>query len=759
MVVFPTNVMHIDIGRVQSIGSLKYSLENNQMIFVAMQKDAENENPTLEDIHPIGTLCRVKHVIDLPGNTKKKRVLIEGIRRGFLHTFSVDKNYFEGEVEHVDESFDAQDGELQAKVRMLKKSIETFFSYSQVIVKEVMHTIFQTEDPYYILNLSAFTIPFDMNKKQDLLDEFALSMQYELLLEILNEEISFMKLERDINRRVRKKIDKMQKDHYLKEQMKVIQSELSDGNEGSLEIQKLREKINNSDMTDHIREVALKELKRICMMQEQSSEFNIGRTYLEWLIALPWQKRTKDTLSVKIAEIVLEKDHYGLEKVKERILEYIAVLQLTQSLKSPILCLVGPPGVGKTSLAKSIANALGRKYVRIALGGVRDESEIRGHRRTYLGALPGRIISSMKKAGTINPLFLLDEIDKISNDFRGDPFSAMLEVLDPEQNHTFSDHYIEEPYDLSNVMFIATANSLNTIPAPLLDRMEIIEIPGYTEIEKSQIAKRFLLPKQMKENGLKKGNLLMKDDLILKIIQVYTREAGVRHLERTIAKICRKTAKLIVSGKRKRVTLNEKLLVEFLGQPIYSHRNKVEENIVGVATGLAYTQYGGDVLPIEVSLVKGKGKLMLTGKLGDVMKESAQTAVSYVRSRVTDLNLPEDFHEIYDIHIHVPEGAVPKDGPSAGVTMVTAVVSALSQKPVDASIGMTGEITLRGRVLPIGGLREKTLSAHRAGLKTVIFPKENEKDLEEIPEEIRKEMKFIPVSHLDEVLEIAIVGG
>lgn len=759
MTIFPTNVVHIDVGREISINSLKYSMDHDKKIFLVMQKEEEKANPELEDLYGTGTVCRIKHVIDLPGGNAKKRVLVEGLQRAFLNKLSTENDYFKGEIELiVDDYIDENDEDLRAKVRMLKKTIETFFSYSQGVVKEVMQTIFQTNDPHYLLNLSAFTLPFAMEKKQVVLEGFDLHEQYERLLEFLNEEISFLKLERDINRRVRKKIDKMQKDHYLKEQMKVIQSELSEGNEGSPEVQKLREKIDCSDMTDHIRKVALNELKRIRMMQEQSAEFNVGRTYLEWLIALPWQRKTEDTISVQKAEKVLNADHYGLDKVKGRILEYIAVLQLTKTLKGPILCLVGPPGVGKTSLAKSIAHALGRNYVRIALGGVRDESEIRGHRRTYLGALPGRIISSMKKAGTVNPLFLLDEIDKISNDFRGDPFSAMLEVLDPEQNSTFSDHYIEEPYDLSDVMFIATANSLSTIPAPLLDRMEIIEIPGYTELEKQQIAKRFLLPKQIKENGLKKSNLSISDALMLQIIQAYTREAGVRRLERTLAKICRKTAKLIVSGKRKRVLLNEKLLVEFLGQPIFHHRDKVEKNEIGVATGLAYTQYGGDVLPIEVGLVKGKGKLILTGKLGDVMKESAQTAVSYVRSRVADLAIPEDFYEIYDIHIHVPEGAVPKDGPSAGVTMATALISALAQKPIDASVGMTGEITLRGRVLPIGGLREKAMSAHRAGLKTVIFPKENEKDLEEIPEEIRKEMKMIPAAHLDEVLELAIIG-
>ncbi|MGA9228325.1 MAG: endopeptidase La, partial [Mesobacillus sp.] len=501
------------------------------------------------------------------------------------------------------------------------------------------------------------------------------------------------------------------------------------------------------------------ELDRYEKVPTTSAESAVIRNYIEWLVTLPWSKATNDDLDINKAEKVLNKDHYGLEKVKERVLEYLAVQQLTNSLKGPILCLSGPPGVGKTSLARSIAKSLNRNFVRVSLGGVRDESEIRGHRRTYVGAMPGRIIQGMKKSGTINPVFLFDEFDKMSSDFRGDPSAAMLEVLDPEQNHNFSDHYIEEPYDLSKVMFIATANNLSTVPGPLLDRMEIINIAGYTELEKLHIAKDHLLPRQIKDHGLSKSQLQMKDDAITKVIRYYTRESGVRSLERQLAAICRKTAKIVVSGEKKRVVVNEKNVEEFLGKTKFRYGQAELEDQVGVATGLAYTTVGGDTLQIEVSLSPGKGKLVLTGKLGDVMKESAQAAFSYVRSKAKDLDIDPDFHEKNDIHIHVPEGAVPKDGPSAGITIATALVSALSGRPIRREVGMTGEITLRGRVLPIGGLKEKSLSAHRAGLTKIILPKDNEKDIDDIPESVRKELEFVLVSHLDEVLKHALVSG
>ncbi|MCY7985952.1 endopeptidase La, partial [Bacillus inaquosorum] len=574
----------------------------------------------------------------------------------------------------------------------------------------------------------------------------------------INNEKEVLEIEKKIGQRVKRSMERTQKEYYLREQMKAIQKELGDKEGKTGEVQTLTEKIEEAGMPDHVKETALKELNRYEKIPSSSAESSVIRNYIDWLIALPWTDETDDKLDLKEAGRLLDEEHHGLEKVKERILEYLAVQKLTKSLKGPILCLAGPPGVGKTSLAKSIAKSLDRKFVRISLGGVRDESEIRGHRRTYVGAMPGRIIQGMKKAGKLNPVFLLDEIDKMSSDFRGDPSSAMLEVLDPEQNSTFSDHYIEETFDLSKVLFIATANNLATIPGPLRDRMEIINIAGYTEVEKLEIVKDHLLPKQIKEHGLKKSNLQLRDQAILDIIRYYTREAGVRSLERQLAAICRKAAKAIVAEERKRITVTEKNLQDFIGKRIFRYGQAETEDQIGVVTGLAYTTVGGDTLSIEVSLSPGKGKLILTGKLGDVMRESAQAAFSYVRSKTEELGIEPDFHEKYDIHIHVPEGAVPKDGPSAGITMATALVSALTGRAVSREVGMTGEITLRGRVLPIGGLKEKALGAHRAGLTTIIAPKENEKDIEDIPESVREGLTFILASHLDEVLEHALVG-
>lgn len=578
------------------------------------------------------------------------------------------------------------------------------------------------------------------------------------LISIIQDEQELLSLEKKIGQKVKRSMERTQKEYFLREQMKAIQTELGDKEGKGGEVEELREKIEQSGMPEETMQAALKELDRYEKLPVSSAESGVIRNYIDWLLALPWTEATEDMIDLAHSEEILNKDHYGLEKVKERVLEYLAVQKLTNSLKGPILCLVGPPGVGKTSLARSIATSLNRNFVRVSLGGVRDESEIRGHRRTYVGAMPGRIIQGMKKAKTVNPVFLLDEIDKMSNDFRGDPSAALLEVLDPEQNHNFSDHYIEEPYDLSKVMFVATANTLASVPGPLLDRMEIISIAGYTELEKVHIAREHLLPKQLKEHGLRKGNLQVRDEALLEIIRYYTREAGVRTLERQIAKVCRKAAKIIVTAERKRIVVTEKNIVDLLGKHIFRYGQAEKTDQVGMATGLAYTAAGGDTLAIEVSVAPGKGKLILTGKLGDVMKESAQAAFSYIRSRAEELHIDPDFHEKNDIHIHVPEGAVPKDGPSAGITMATALISALTGIPVSKEVGMTGEITLRGRVLPIGGLKEKTLSAHRAGLTKIILPAENEKDLDDIPESVKENLTFVLASHLDEVLEHALVG-
>ena len=756
MLVFPTTVLHLDVGRRKSVQALEKAMMDEHLIFLTTQKDVSIDDPKEEDLYRIGTLTRVKQMLKLPNGTI--RVLVEGLQRGEIKEFLQTEDYFSVAVQvFVDES--EKDAEKEALMRTILSQFEQYISISKKISAETFSTVQDIEEPGRLADVIASHLPLKQKEKQEVLETIDVKERLNRVINILNNEKEVIQLEKKIGQRVKRSMERTQKEYYLREQMKAIQKELGEKEGKTSEVEELKKKAEEANMPEHIFKAFMKELDRYEKIPSSSAESSVIRTYLDWLLALPWTKATDDDINIHKAERVLNEDHYGLEKVKERVLEYLAVQKLTKSLKGPILCLVGPPGVGKTSLARSIARSLNRNFVRVSLGGVRDESEIRGHRRTYVGAMPGRIIQGMRRAGTINPVFLLDEIDKMSSDFRGDPSSAMLEVLDPEQNKNFSDHYIEETYDLSKVMFIATANNLATIPGPLLDRMEIISIAGYTELEKLNIAREYLIGKQIKEHGLNKQQLQIRDDALIQIIRYYTREAGVRNLERQIAKICRKTARLITAEEKKRVVVTSKNIEEFLGKKLYRYGQAETEDQVGVATGLAYTAFGGDTLQIEVALAPGKGKLVLTGKLGDVMKESAQAAYSYVRSSAESLGIDVDFYEKYDIHIHVPEGAVPKDGPSAGITITTALVSALTGKPVKKEVGMTGEITLRGRVLPIGGLKEKTLSAHRAGLTTIIFPKDNVRDLEDIPESVRNELTFIPVSHVDEVLKLALVGG
>jgi ATP-dependent Lon protease len=623
---------------------------------------------------------------------------------------------------------------------------------------ETYSAVSDIDEPGRLADVITSHLPLKIADKQKILETIDIKERLETLLQIMNNEREVLELERKISQRVKKQMEKTQKEYYLREQMKAIQRELGE-KEGRIgEVEELRNQLKELDAPDYVKEKVEKEIDRLEKIPTTSAEGGVIRTYVEWLLNLPWRKETVDDLDLKKAEQILDEDHYGLEKAKERVLEYLAVQKMVKRLKGPILCFVGPPGVGKTSLARSIARALGRKFVRVSLGGVRDEAEIRGHRRTYVGALPGRIIQGMRTAGTINPVFLLDEIDKMSMDFRGDPSSALLEVLDPEQNNSFSDHYIEIPYDLSKVMFITTANAMHNIPRPLLDRMEVLYISGYTELEKENIARQYLIPKQREEHGLAEDQLRINADAIRKIIREYTREAGVRNLERTIGTLCRKAARELVSGKKKKTVITARNLSRYLGSERYRYGRAEEEDQIGAATGLAWTETGGDTLNIEVSVLPGKGQLTLTGKLGDVMKESAQAAFSYIRSRAKELDIEPDFHEKHDIHIHVPEGAIPKDGPSAGITMATALVSALTRIPVSREVAMTGEITLRGRVLPIGGLKEKALAAHRAGITHVIIPQENKKDLEDIPKSVRRDLTFSLVRHMDEVLKLALVG-
>lgn len=755
LLVYPTMVLHLDVGREKSIQALEKVMLDDQMIFLSTQKEVSIEDPAQEEIYHVGTLSKVNQMLKLPNGTI--RVLVEGIKRGEITSFTDEKTHVEVEVELTDD-IEVKEAETEALMRAVLAQFEQYINISKKVTPETLASVQDITEPGRLADVISSHLSLKIKEKQKILEIFDVKERLEHLLDLLNNEKEVLGLEKKIGQRVKKAMEKTQKEYYLREQMKAIQKELGD-KEGKVgEVSTLKERIESSDMPETVMELAKKELDRYEKMPNSSAESSVIRTYIEWLVNLPWKQETIDNLDIPHAETVLNEDHYGLEKVKDRVLEYLAVQKLTNSLKGPILCLVGPPGVGKTSLARSIARAIGRNFVRISLGGVRDEAEIRGHRRTYVGAMPGRLIQGMKKAGTINPVFLLDEIDKMSSDFRGDPSSAMLEVLDPEQNSTFSDHYIEEPYDLSKVMFVTTANSLSTIPGPLLDRMEVISIAGYTEVEKLHISKNHLIPKQLKEHGLKKSQIQFKDDCILKLVRNYTREAGVRNLERQIAGLCRKAAKQIVSAEKKKVILSAKNLEDYLGKPRFRYGQAELEDQIGAATGLAYTTAGGDTLSIEVALSPGKGKLILTGKLGDVMKESAQAALSYVRTKVEELGIDHDFYEKTDIHIHVPEGATPKDGPSAGITIATALVSALTKKPVRKDVGMTGEITLRGRVLPIGGLKEKSLSAHRAGIKTIILPKENEKDIEDIPQSVKEGLSFITVSHLDEVLKVALAG-
>jgi ATP-dependent Lon protease len=756
LLVYPTMVLHLDVGREKSVQALEKAMVDDHYIFLTTQKDISLDEPDEEDLYSMGTLTKVKQMLKLPNGTI--RVLVEGLKRAEIVKFFTETDYFSVQVKTFEDD-ESKDAELQALMRTMLDYFEQYIKLSKKISAETYASVADIEEPGRMADIISSHLPLKLKEKQTILETIDVKERINNVIDIIHNEKEVLNLEKKIGQRVKKSMERTQKEYYLREQMKAIQKELGDKEGKTGEIAELTEKIEKAGMPEHVLKTAHKELDRYEKVPSSSAESAVIRNYLEWLVALPWTKATEDDLDIHKAERILHEDHYGLEKVKERVLEYLAVQKLTNSLKGPILCLAGPPGVGKTSLARSIATSLNRHFVRVSLGGVRDESEIRGHRRTYVGAMPGRIIQGMKKAGTINPVFLLDEIDKMSSDFRGDPSSAMLEVLDPEQNHSFSDHYIEETYDLSKVMFIATANNLSTIPGPLRDRMEIIMIAGYTELEKLYIAKEHLLPKQVKEHGLSKGVLQIRDDAIQKIIRYYTREAGVRSLERQMATICRKTAKIIVAGTKKKVIVTEKTVEEFLGKPIFRYGQAELEDQVGVATGLAYTTVGGDTLQIEVSLAPGKGKLVLTGKLGDVMKESAQAAFSYIRSKAKELNIDENFHEKYDIHIHVPEGAVPKDGPSAGITIATALVSALSGRPIRREVGMTGEITLRGRVLPIGGLKEKTLSAHRAGLTKIICPKDNEKDIDDIPESVRDELTFVLVSHVDEVLKHALLDG
>jgi ATP-dependent Lon protease len=757
MIIFPYMVMHFDVGREKSILALEDAMINKQEIFLAAQMEAKIESPDESNIYSIGTICTIKQMLKLPGDTV--RVLVEGKKRAKINVYVEKEPFMKVEIEEVEEYKSLDDNKCVALTRLVNESFNSYIKLSSGVPSEVPVSLEDIDDDLgrFSDTICSYLI-VKQEKKQEILEAIDTTKRLEIILEVLRSEIEILEVEKEIGNKVREKIDKGQKDYYLREQIKVIQEELGEEEDDKKEQKKYKSKINRVKLPKEVKAKAMHELDKLKNAGSFSSEGGVIRSYLDWILDLPWNIKTEDRIDIKKSREILNEEHYGIEEVKDRIIEYLAVKEMSNSIKGPILCLVGPPGVGKTSIAKSIAHAINRNFVRMSLGGVSDEADIRGHRKTYVGAMPGRIIYSMKQAKSMNPLFLLDEIDKMGEGYKGDPAAALLEVLDSEQNFSFRDHYLELDYDLSDVMFVTTANTLDTIPNPLLDRMEIIEVSGYTSEEKFNIAKKYLVPKELKEHAIDSKKIVFTDNSIKCIIDNYTRESGVRNLERKIASVIRKAIAEMLEKNKNTITITATITKKYLGADVYTYEKIDEEDKVGIVTGMAWTGYGGDTLPVEVAVMPGSGKLSITGQLGDVMKESAEAGFSYVRTNANKYKINEKFYKEKDVHIHVPEGAVPKDGPSAGVTMITAMVSALSNRKVKHNVAMTGEITLTGRVLPIGGLKEKSLAAYRAGIDTIIIPKQNEKDLRKIPKCVINKVNFVLAEKVDDVIKNALVG-